>query len=153
MLLIALTGGIGAGKSTVAALLAARGAAVIDADGIAREVAAPGGPAYQPLIERFGGDIVLADGTLDRAAIAARAFTDPEALADLNAITHPAIRQRMAEAVAAHAGTDEVVILDIPLLIPATRDALGLAGVIVVDTPVHRHLDRCVDDDLSLIHI
>jgi dephospho-CoA kinase len=144
MLLVGLTGGIGSGKSTVAALLEARGAVLVDADRIARDVVEPDGPAYQPLIDRFGPSIVRPDRTLDRAAIAARAFSDPEALADLNHITHPAIRDRMAALVAAQAGTDRVVVMDIPLLAPATRNSYGLAGVIVVDTPVEVAVERLV---------
>jgi dephospho-CoA kinase len=144
MLLVGLTGGIGSGKSTVAGMLEARGAVVIDADRIAREVVEPGGPAYQPLIDRFGPSIVRTDGSLDRAAIAAQAFSDPEALKDLNRITHPAISERMAALAAAQAGTDRVVVLDIPLLAPATRDSYGLAGVIVVDTPVEVAVERLV---------
>ena len=96
MLLVGLTGGIGSGKSTVAIMLAERGAVVVDADQIAREVVEPGGPAYQPMIDRFGAEIVRPDKTLDRAAIAAQAFAGADALADLNAITHPAIRTVMA---------------------------------------------------------
>jgi dephospho-CoA kinase len=144
VLLVGLTGGIGAGKTTVAGLLADRGATVIDADRIARLVVEPGGPAYQPLIDRFGGDIVCPDGTLDRAAIASRAFADPAALQDLNAITHPAIRDRMVRCVASYAESDRVVVLDIPLLTAQTRDAFGLAGVIVVDAPVEVAVDRLV---------
>jgi dephospho-CoA kinase len=144
MLLLGLTGGIGAGKSTVAELLAVRGAVIVDADQIAREVVEPGGPAYQPLIDRFGSDIVKPDGTLDRAALAARAFPDAESLADLNRITHPAIRDRIAGLVAAQAETDRVVILDAALLTLGMRGDYGLAGVIVVDTPVGVAVDRLV---------
>src|SRR5437899_4703751 len=144
MLLLGLTGGIGAGKSTVAGLLEARGAIIVDADRIARQVVEPGGPAYQPLVDRFGISITRPDGTLDRAALAARAFGDADALADLNRITHPAIRSRMSALVAEHRGTDRVVILDIPLLAPGTRDSYGLAGVMVVDTPVEVAVSRLV---------
>jgi dephospho-CoA kinase len=144
MLLLGLTGGIGSGKSTVAELLADRGAVIVDADRVAREVVEPGGPAYQPLIDRFGSDIVKPDGTLDRAALAALAFPDPEALADLNRITHPAIRDRIAGLVAAQAETDRVVILDAALLDLGMRGAYGLAGVVVVDTPVDVAVDRLV---------
>jgi dephospho-CoA kinase len=144
VLLVGLTGGIGAGKSTVAQLLAGRGAIVVDADRIAREVVEPGGPAYRPLIDRFGAGIVAADGTIDRQAIASRAFADPDALRDLNAITHPAIRDRMERCVTSHAGTGRVVVLDIPLLTAPTRDSFALAGVIVVDTPLEVAVDRLV---------
>jgi dephospho-CoA kinase len=145
VLLVGLTGGIGSGKSTVAVMLAERGAVVIDADQIAREVVEPGGPAYQPMIDRFGPAIVRPDQTLDRAAIAAQAFATPEALADLNAITHPAIRATMAERVADQAGTDNVVVVDIPLLAEGGPAAYGLRGVIVVDAPVDVAVHRLVD--------
>ncbi len=145
MLAVGLTGGIGSGKSTVADLLVDRGAVLIDADRIAREVVAPDGPAFGPLVERFGPGILAPDGTLDRAALAALVFPDPEALAALNAITHPAIGALMAERRAAQEGTDHVVVLDIPLLVPAHRELLGLAAVIVVDCPVEVALQRLVE--------
>ena len=91
MLAVGLTGGIGSGKSAVADLLVERGAVLIDADQVARDVVAPGGPAYQPLIDRFGTEILQADGTIDRKALASVAFADEECRLALNAITHPAI--------------------------------------------------------------
>ena len=142
---VGLTGGIGSGKSTVADLLVERGAVLIDADRIAREVVQPGGPAFAPLVERFGTGILTPEGSLDRAALAALVFPDPEALAALNAITHPAIGAVMAERRAAEEGTDHVVVLDVPLLVPAHRDTLGLAAVVVVDCPVEVALARLVD--------
>ena len=145
MLLVGLTGGIGSGKSTVAMMLAERGAVVVDADQIAREVVEPGGPAYQPMIDRFGAEIVRPDKTLDRAAIAAQAFAGADALADLNAITHPAIRTVMAERIAAQANTDNVVVVDIPLLAEGGPAAYGLSGVIVVDAPVEVAIQRLVE--------
>ena len=98
MLAVGLTGGIGSGKSSVADLLAERGAVLIDADQVARDVVAPGGPAYQPLIDRFGTGIVAPDGTIDRKALAAVAFADEETRLELNAITHPAIGMSMLAA-------------------------------------------------------
>jgi dephospho-CoA kinase len=145
VLLVGLTGGIGSGKSTVALMLAERGAVLVDADQIAREVVEPGGPAYQPMIDRFGAEIIRPDKTLDRAAIAAQAFAGPEALADLNAITHPAIRAVMAERIAAQADTDNVVVVDIPLLAEGGPAAYGLNGVIVVDAPVEVAIKRLVE--------
>jgi dephospho-CoA kinase len=145
MLTVGLTGGIGAGKSAVADLLVDLGAVLIDADRIAREVVAPGGPAYQPLIDRFGPAIVDADGTIDRPALAAIVFPDPEALADLNAITHPAIGAEMARRKDAAAGTDQVVVLDIPLLRAEHRDTMSLDSVVVVDAPVETALARLVE--------
>ena len=145
MLAVGLTGGIGSGKSTVGDLLVERGAVLIDADRIAREVVAPGGPAYQPLVDRFGSAVLAPDGTLDRAALAAVVFADAEALAALNGITHPAIGAVMAERRAAHEGTSEVVVLDIPLLNPARRDQLALDVVVVVDCPVELAVSRLVE--------
>lgn len=145
MLAVGLTGGIGSGKSSVADLLVGHGAALIDADRIAREVVVPGGPAYAPLVERFGPGILAGDGTVDRAALAAAAFADPAALADLNAITHPAIGAVMAERRAALEGTDAVVLLDVPLLTPAHRDLLSLDVVLVVDCDPDTALARLVE--------
>ncbi|HEX4217062.1 MAG TPA: dephospho-CoA kinase [Acidimicrobiales bacterium] len=145
MLTVGLTGGIGAGKSAVADLLAERGAVLIDADRIAREVVEPGGPAYQPLVDRFGAAVVGADGGIDRPALAAIVFADPAALADLNAITHPAIGAEMARRKQAAEGTDRVVVLDIPLLKAAHRETMSLDSVVVVDAPVETALTRLVE--------
>jgi dephospho-CoA kinase len=145
MFTVGLTGGIGAGKSAVADLLAERGAVLIDADRIAREVVEPGGPAYQPLIDRFGPAIVGAEARIDRPALAAVVFSDAQALADLNAITHPAIGAEMARRKDAAAGTDAVVVLDIPLLKAEHRDTMSLDAVVVVDAPVATALERLVD--------
>lgn len=142
MLAIGLTGGIGSGKSAVAELLVARGAVLIDADQVARDVVTPGGPAYQPLIDRFGPGIVAADGTIDRPALAAVAFADDAARADLNAITHPAIGVAMIEALDSWAGTDEVVVLAIPLLTALHRETMKLDKVVVVDCPTDIALER-----------
>jgi dephospho-CoA kinase len=144
VLAVGLTGGIGAGKSMVAELLVARGAVLLDADRIAREVVVPGGPAYQPMVDRFGPGILDADGNIDRPAVAAIVFGDPAALADLNAITHPAIGVAMIQRKDEFADTDQIVVLDIPLLKPIHRETLSLAAVVVVDTPVDIALDRLV---------
>ncbi len=122
--------------------LVARGAVLIDADQVARQVVEPGGPAYQPLIERFGTAIVAADGTIDRPALAAVAFADDAARADLNAITHPAIGIAMINARDALAGTDKVVVLAIPLLTALHRETVKLDVVVVVDCPVDIALER-----------
>lgn len=143
MTTVGLTGGIGAGKSTVGRALAARGALVIDADQVAREVVEPGGPAYQGVVERFGAGVLRPDGTLDRAALAAVVFADAEARADLEAITHPAIGRVMAERIA-EADPGRVVVLEIPLLSAATRAAYGLDAVIVVDAPEDTAVARLV---------
>lgn len=136
MLLIGLTGGIGSGKSTVAALLAERGAVVIDADAITREVQAPGGPVLAAMVERFGSEIIAADGSLDRQAVADVVFSDPEALADLNSIVHPAVGAEIARRLEEAAGSDDVVVLDVPLLVESGRDDLVALVVVDVDPEV-----------------
>lgn len=141
---VGLTGGIGSGKSTVADQLVARGAVLIDADRVAREVVAPGGPAYGPLTERFGPEILDADGAVDRPALARIVFSDSAALADLNAITHPAIGAAMLERRLARAEPGRVLVLDIPLLRPAHRQELLLDVVVVVDCPVEVAVERLV---------
>jgi dephospho-CoA kinase len=125
-------------------MLEARGAAVIDADGISRQILEPGGLAFQPVVERFGAQVVAADGRIDRAALAAVAFGDPAALADLNGLTHPAIGQVMAERMTELAATSPVVVLDIPLLNIATKDRFQFGAVIVVDTPEDVAVERLV---------
>src|SRR6476646_6694254 len=114
MLLVCLTGWIGAGKSTVAELLVRRGAVVVDADVVARAVVEPGEPAFDQLVERFGTGVVGADGRLDRPALAAVAFADDESRAALEAITHPAINTEFLNRVNA-APADAIVVCDVPL--------------------------------------
>jgi dephospho-CoA kinase len=142
VLAVGLTGGIGSGKSAVADLLVARGSVLIDADQVARDVVAPGGPAYQPLIDRFGTGIVAGDGTIDRPALAAIAFADDAARADLNAITHPAIGVAMIQALDALGETDHIVVLAIPLLTALHRETMKLDKVVVVDCPTDVALER-----------
>jgi dephospho-CoA kinase len=142
MLAVGLTGGIGSGKTAVADLLVGHGAVLIDADQVARDVVAPGGPAYQPLIDRFGPGIVAADGTIDRPALAALAFADEESRLALNGITHPAIGVAMIEARDVHEGTDDIVVLAIPLLTAAHREVMKLHKVVVVDAPTNVALER-----------
>jgi dephospho-CoA kinase len=145
MVMIGLTGGIGSGKSTVAALLVARGAVVIDADEIARHVVEPGTPALAALAERFGADVIGPDGRLDRPLLASRAFVSDEARKDLDAITHPAIAAEFLRRVA-EAPPDALVVHDVPLLAESkTLRADGYAGVIVVEAPLAVRLDRLVD--------
>jgi len=143
VLLVGLTGGIGAGKSTVSAGLAARGAVVIDADAIVRELQAPGQPVLDAMVERFGPGILHDDGTLDRQAVADLVFGDDESLADLNAIVHPAVAAEIARRLEAEAGTDHVVVLDVPLLVESGRN--DLAGLIVVDTDPEVAVRRLVE--------
>ena len=142
MLVVGLTGGIGSGKSTVSRLLSARGAVIVDADVVARRVVEPGGPAYQGVVDRFGPGILAADGTIDRPALAAIVFADPEARADLEAITHPAVGVLINEQLAAEAGTDHVVVLDVPLLVESGRTG---TPVIVVDCPPETAIRRLVE--------
>ena len=139
---IGLTGGIGSGKSTVSALLAARGAVVVDADAITRELQQPGTDVFRAMVERFGDGIVAPDGSLDRQAVADRVFGDPEALADLNAIVHPAVGAEIARRLAEEAETDHLVVLDVPLLVESGRS--DLAGLVVVDVDPEVALERLV---------
>jgi dephospho-CoA kinase len=140
VLLVGLTGGIGSGKSTVARLLAGRGAVIVDADQIARDVQQPGSPVLNKMAERFGAEIVGDDGSLDRAAVAAIVFGDSEAaraaLADLNAIVHPAMQHEIQRQIDAHSGTDRVVVLDFPLLTENPRPDLDEFVVVDVDPEV-----------------
>jgi len=148
MLVVGLTGGIGSGKSTVAALLAAKGATVIDADRLARDVVAPDTPGYAEVVARFGPGVVAAGGSLDRRALADIVFGDPAALVDLNAIVHPAVRAAIQERLAALRSAspdDDVVVLEIPLLVESGR-SYGAEAVIVVDCEEDIALRRLVED-------
>lgn len=142
MLLIGLTGGIGSGKSTVSARLAERGAVVVDADAIVREVQALGTPVLAAMVERFGPEILQADGTLDRQAVADRVFADADELAALNAIVHPAVGAEIARRLEVEAIEDHVVILDVPLLVESGRS--DLAGLLVVDVDPEIAVERLV---------
>ncbi|MEO6651158.1 MAG: dephospho-CoA kinase [Ilumatobacteraceae bacterium] len=147
MLLVGLTGGIGAGKSTVSQLLAERGAVVVDADQIARDLQRPGSPVLERMAERFGDHIVGADRALDRAAVAQIVFGDDaetrQALLDLNAIVHPAMKAEIERQIAVQAGTDRIVVLDFPLLGENPRD--DVAATIVVDVPAEVAVERLVE--------
>ena len=142
MLTIGLTGNIGAGKSTVAELLVARGAELVDADLVARQVVEPGAAAYQPLIDRFGSGILDDEGRIDRPKLAEVAFAGPESVADLNAIVHPAIGIAMIEGKDRHQGTGAIVVMDIPLLKDFHRELLALDAVVVVDVSPEVRLER-----------
>lgn len=144
MLVAGLTGGIGSGKSTVAGLLAARGAAVVDADALARDVVAVGTPGHRAVVDRFGPGVLAPDGSLDRRALAGVVFDDAVALADLNAIVHPAVRAAIADRLAELEATESVVILEIPLLVESGR-SYGASTVIVVDCPEEVALRRLVE--------
>lgn len=144
MRLIGLTGGIAAGKSTVAARLAEHGAVVIDADRVAREVVEPGEPALASIAARFGDGVVV-DGALDRAALGAIVFADPDARRDLERITHPAIQARVAERIAAHADDpDAVVVYDVPLLVEA-RVPHAFDAIVVAHAPAEQRIARLVE--------
>ena len=142
MLSIGLTGGIGSGKSTVSALLAQRGAVIIDADRIAREVVEPGTPGLAAVAAAFGDGVVGPDGGLDRPALAAVVFADPEARARLDAIVHPLVRARAVE-VAAAAPPDAVLVHDIPLLVE-TGQASRYDLVLVVHADLGTRVARLV---------
>ncbi|MEY3797332.1 MAG: hypothetical protein RL628_1617 [Actinomycetota bacterium] len=142
MILVGLTGGIGSGKSTVSSLLEGRGAIIIDADAIVREVQLPGSPVLAELASKFGPEVLASDGSLDRQAVANIVFTDPEALKSLNAIVHPAVGKEMNRRMIEQRTTKNVVILDIPLLTENPRE--GLQGKIVVDVPVEVQVERLI---------
>lgn len=142
MRLIGLTGGIGAGKSTVSAGLAAKGAAVVDADAIVRDLQQPGTVVFAEMVERFGPGIVGPDGELDRAAIAELVFTDETALADLGAIVHPRVHEEIQRRLDELEATDRVVILDVPLLVESGWQ--DMRGTIVVDLHPDVAVERLV---------
>ena len=142
MILVGLTGGIGSGKSTISSLLEGKGAVIIDADAIVREVQLPGSPVLTELAAKFGAEVLAADGSLDRQAVANIVFTDPDALKSLNAIVHPAVGKEMNRRMIEQRTTDHIVVLDIPLLTENPRE--GLQGKIVVDVPVEVQVERLV---------
>jgi dephospho-CoA kinase len=146
MALIALTGGIASGKSTIARRLAERGAVVVDADQIVRDVQAPGTPVLAAIAETFGAEVIAADGSLDRAALGAKVFGDADQLAQLNAIVHPAVRaesqRRFDEAMSADPAT--VVVYDVPLLVEARGDD-PWDLIVVAHAPVEERRRRLVE--------
>ena len=144
---IGLTGGIGSGKSTVSALLAARGAVVIDADRLAREVVEPGTPGLAAVVEAFGAEVLWADGSLDRPALAAIVFSDPVARKRLDGIVHPLVRSRAAE-LAAAAPENAVVVHDVPLLVE-TGQAGSYDLVLVVEADPETRVSRLVRRGLT----
>ncbi|MET4637000.1 dephospho-CoA kinase [Mycetocola sp. 2940] len=140
MYLIGLTGGIASGKSTIAKRLAERGAVHIDADQLSREAVEPGTAALSAIVDRFGSGILQPDGSLDRAALGAIVFSDPEARQELNAIVHPAVRnlglERIAEAVRMDPAA--VVVYDIPLLVESRNEYPFDLVVVAHATPATR---------------
>lgn len=131
MILVGLTGGIGSGKSTVSELLAAKGALIIDGDAIVRELQQPGTPVLAAIAARFGVDVLDSENRLNRAALAKIVFPQPDELAALNAIVHPALTVEIRRRIDAEMSSDRVVVLDMPLLVENPRT--GLSGVVVVD--------------------
>ncbi len=142
MIRIGLTGGIGSGKSTVATMLAERGAVIIDADRISRELVEPGGEALAALVTEFGPRILQENGSLSRGELAALAFSEPEATARLNAIMHPLIREESARRLS-EAPQAPAVVYDMPLLVETgQQDLVDL--VVVADVPEEVQLDRAI---------
>ncbi|MFB7252263.1 dephospho-CoA kinase [Microbacterium sp. NPDC056234] len=146
MPLIALTGGIASGKSTIAGRLAEHGAVVVDADQIVKDVQSAGSPVLRAIAREFGTAVIAGDGSLDRAGLGARVFGDPDALARLNAIVHPAVRaesQRRFDAAFA-ADPDAVVVYDVPLLVEArVDDPWDL--IVVAHAPAEVRLARLIE--------
>lgn len=145
---VGLTGGIGSGKSTVAAMLGDLGAVIVDCDAIGRQVIEPHGRAYRRVLERFGRGIVRDDGHIDRAALAAIVFRDEGSLAALNAISHPAIDAEIAERIAAAPG-DVIVVLDMAVLVETELGAGQYDTVVVVETPLDVRLARLAQRGMS----
>ncbi|MDQ0114262.1 dephospho-CoA kinase [Paenibacillus harenae] len=145
-MIIGLTGGIASGKSTIAKLLADRGALLVDADQVAREVVQPGEPALEAIASSFGQAILQEDGTLNRSALGAIVFHDKASLAKLESITHPAIRQRMQHRI--HTYADEnpnaLVVADVPLLYETNQQAL-YEGIMVVYVPEAVQITRLME--------
>jgi len=148
VLLVGLTGGIGSGKSTVARMLAARGARVLDADVFARDAIVRGTPGYEAVVERFGTGVVGADGEVDRAALAAVVFADADELRALEAIVHPIVDRRIAQGIAAEAEGGRVVVVDSPLIVESGRRGAFEVLVVVAAgraTALARLADRGMD--------
>lgn len=145
MPLIALTGGIASGKSTIATRLAEHGAVIVDADRIVRDVQAPGSPVLGRIVAEFGADMVRPDGELDRAALGSRVFGDPEALGRLNALVHPAVKAESQRRFAAALQRDPaaVVVYDVPLLVEARADD-PWDLIVVADAPAPVREERLV---------
>ncbi|GAA2848257.1 dephospho-CoA kinase [Microbacterium arabinogalactanolyticum] len=146
MPLIALTGGIASGKSTIAARLAEHGAVIVDADRIVRDVQAPGSPVLDELAAAFGDDVIAEDGSLNRVALGAKVFGDRTQLDRLNAIVHPAVRDESARRFAAAfaADADAVVVYDVPLLVEARADD-PWDLIVVADAPADLRARRLVE--------
>ncbi|HZD67839.1 MAG TPA: dephospho-CoA kinase [Actinomycetes bacterium] len=151
MLLVGLTGGIGSGKSTVSGMLAERGAEIIDADRIAREVVMPGTSAWCKIRDHFGPQVLFPDGSIDRQTLAGIVFGDPGKLALLNEITHPAIFQRIADRLEAARDRDVIVVLDAALLIE-TGLAQRVDMLVVTHSPKEIQVERLAAQGMSPTH-
>ena len=149
MIEIALTGGIGSGKSTVADAFVDRGALLIDADRIVRELQEPGQPVFEAMVQRWGAAIVAEDGTLNRGAVAERVFNDADELKALGEIVHPALYNEIERRRGLNSGSDAVVVLDLPLLVGADGTSIAdqfgeIAGIVVVDADPEITVERLV---------
>jgi dephospho-CoA kinase len=142
---VGLTGGVGSGKSTVAAMLAELGAVIIDADKLAREVVERGTPGLAAVVEAFGAELLTPDGGLDRPAMGAIVFADEAKRRTLEGIVHPLVFERIVALEEAAPGADDVVVHDIPLLAESGR-ADTFDAVIVVDVPDEIRIERMVRD-------
>ncbi|MDF2816008.1 MAG: dephospho-CoA kinase [Paenibacillus sp.] len=145
---IGLTGGIASGKSTVSDMLVKRGALLIDADRVAREVVEPGSPVLQKVVERFGSDVLLPDGALNRKKLGEIVFGNPQALQDLQNIMHPSIRELMSERLEQYEllHPDKLVVVDVPLLYESGLESMYDA-VVVVYVPRAVQLERLIVRD------
>lgn len=141
MLLVGLTGGLGAGKSTVARMLTDRGAVLVDADELAHRALEPGSPVFRQVSELFGDEVMTPSGELDRAAIAATVFSDPERRRALESIVHPEVFRMLAEIVQARRGTDDIIVFDAPLIVETGfHDACDV--VVVITAPEEERVAR-----------
>jgi len=146
MITIAVTGGLGSGKTTVVRLLAERGAETIVADELARRALDRGTRGFDAVVARFGDEILDPDGAIDRAALGRIVFADPGALRELEAIVHPTVQAAMAERMR-ELETSDVVVLELPLFIESGgRERNQVDGVLVVDTPVDLAVERVMRD-------
>ena len=141
MKFVGLSGGIGSGKSTVAAGFAARGAHVVDADLLSRELQQPGEPLFDQIVARWGSDVLDAEGCLDRAALGRIVFADPEQLTELTMMAAPITEQELVRRALLHLGTDDVVVAEAAMYL---QSMYGMEGLIVVDTPVELAVSRLV---------
>ena len=145
MLLVGLTGGLGAGKSTVARMLAERGAVVVDADELARRALDPGTHAFHQVRELFGDEVLASEGTIDRGALARVVFADPEKRRLLESLTHPEVFRLLAETVESLRGTDSIVVFDAPLIVETGfHEAVDV--LVVVSAPPDAQLERVMRD-------